>query len=831
MFRFPFGTTQELNLDWFLEQWEIFKQEAQTALGGIDHALDAEIQRVEDAMTDLYAARDAAIAAKNDALNYAQSANSSAIGASQSAQNSAASAVTSAQQAQSAAQSATSAQSSATNAGTSAGNALTQAQQSEAWATGEIGGVHVPPTAPQNLNNAKQYATNAQLSANAANTAKNDARAYSQDSKAWATGIRDGEPVTSEDETYQNNAKYYAESISGDAAAAAQSASAAAASAASVGQSANQIAQNTADIEDLKSSLSNEEIVTTALDGVYVDDGRFTAPKDNCKTYVIDLTTIDRNKSITVVISGNQNRARCLLSTSNASDVESGVSGTYINQGDTTKRFTLTPSQWNGFNSLSICTNYLSTPYATLYALALIDVGSLEEDVDTLFEDVNSIYNRIGVYDTLTFAYNGDHPSDNDILVTRIKEGKEFTVSIGVTGGQTWCQLFAIINGVKTKIGNYTIATDFPITLTATGEITGLSVYFIGTNTGTITLTVISEGTLKDEIVAEFNNEVTGELINARHINGNVSIPLTILHFSDLHSEAATISRIVAAAEEAADFIDDIICTGDMVANSYSEIASWWDANVLTCIGNHDTASYSVADGYNWTALSMADRDAYYIAPFESNWSIVHTVGTSYYYKDYTDQKVRMIVMDGMLYSSYEPDTSLGTVQTAWLANLLSDAITNNLHVLIAIHAPHGGATAIDCSFGKYGQGTMPINNDCNTPQVVVDTVANAINNGLHFIGYLVGHAHQDNMWDAEGDGKQLMYCVTCAAVGNVNQWKNSDQFRSYRFDAYNLVTIDTTNTLVKIVRGGGADIDDHMRTRKAICFNYSTGEKVGEVL
>lgn len=268
MFRFPFGTTQELNLDWFLEQWEIFKQEAQTALGGIDHALDAEIQRVEDAMTDLYAARDSAVAAKNNALDYAQSANSSAIGASQSAQNSAASAVTSAQQAQSAAQSAISAQSSATNAGTSAGNALTQAQQSEAWATGEIGGVHVPPSAPQNQSNSKQYATNAQLSANAANSAKNDARVYSQDSKAWATGIRNGEPVTSEDETYQNNAKYYAESISGDAAAAAQSASDAAASAASVGQSAAQIAQNASDIEDLKSATTQNEERLFALDGI-----------------------------------------------------------------------------------------------------------------------------------------------------------------------------------------------------------------------------------------------------------------------------------------------------------------------------------------------------------------------------------------------------------------------------------------------------------------------------------------------------------------------------------------------------------------------------------
>ena len=152
--------------------------------------------------------------------------------------------------------------------------------------------------------------------------------------------------------------------------------------------------------------------------------------------------------------------------------------------------------------------------------------------------------------------------------------------------------------------------------------------------------------------------------------------------------------------------------------------------------------------------------------------------------------------------------------------------------MLIAIHAPHGGATPKVCSFTKYNQGTMPTDSSCNTPQTVVDTVQTAINDGLHFIGYLCGHTHQDNMWDAESNGKQLMYCITCAVVANTNQWKlYSDQNRNANEDAYNLVTIDTTNTLVKIVRGGGADIDDHMRTRKAICFNYSTGEKVGEVL
>ena len=331
---------------------------------------------------------------------------------------------------------------------------------------------------------------------------------------------------------------------------------------------------------------------------------------------------------------------------------------------------------------------------------------------------------------------------------------------------------------------------------------------------------------------AIINAEVNHKLANAQHIahayNVTPTPQLTLLHFSDPHGDSSAINRILADMDTFSYTVDDVICTGDIVANTALDITSWWNPSILTCIGNHDSATYDSSTGYNWTALSMAERDEYYIAPFESNWGIVHTSGTSYYYKDYTSQNIRMIVMDAMLYTDNGAEA---TAQTNWLAGLLSDAISNGLHVLIAIHAPHGGATAKECSFSRYGQGIMPTYTDCNTPQVVIDTVATAINNGLTFIGYIVGHTHQDNIWDAEGDGTQLMYCVTCAAVSYAPQWMNSDQNRSTSEDAYNLVTIDTNNTLVKIVRGGGADIDDHMRTRKAICFNYSTGEKVGEVL
>ena len=322
----------------------------------------------------------------------------------------------------------------------------------------------------------------------------------------------------------------------------------------------------------------------------------------------------------------------------------------------------------------------------------------------------------------------------------------------------------------------------------------------------------------------DFKNAV----LNAQHIAGGSIAPLTLLHFSDLHSDKEALTRIIKDAKASGLSIDDYICTGDIVAGTYEQIASWWPNYILTCIGNHDTASYTSGSGYDWTALSMADRDAYYIAPFESNWGITHTSGTSYYYKDYQSAHVRLIVMDAMLYTDNGAEA---TAQNTWLENLLADAITNNLHVLIAIHSPHGGATAKVCSFSKYNEGVMPTNADCNTPQTVIDIVEAKKNNGLKFIGYIVGHTHKDDIWDCENNGSQLMYCITCANVLQTAQWSNADMQRSAAQDAFNMVVIDTAHTLVKLIRGGGANIDNVMRPRKGITFNYSTGEIVGEIL
>ncbi len=64
---------------------------------------------------------------------------------------------------------------------------------------------------------AETSASSASMSAANANTKSNLARQYASDAEAWAVGERNGQPVVSPDETYENNAEWYAERAQGSA--------------------------------------------------------------------------------------------------------------------------------------------------------------------------------------------------------------------------------------------------------------------------------------------------------------------------------------------------------------------------------------------------------------------------------------------------------------------------------------------------------------------------------------------------------------------------------------------------------------------------------------
>jgi predicted phosphodiesterase len=302
---------------------------------------------------------------------------------------------------------------------------------------------------------------------------------------------------------------------------------------------------------------------------------------------------------------------------------------------------------------------------------------------------------------------------------------------------------------------------------------------------------------------------------------------VSLLHFSDIHADRNALKQISEAIDNYDSNIDGSICTGDIVANSYGSISSWWNNKIMTCIGNHDSASYS-SGTYDWTYLPMSERSALYIEPFEAFWGVNHEQGTSYYYKDFTNKKVRLIVIDTMLYMS-DSTSSEASAQTVWLQTLLNTAKENGYHVIIATHAPNGLAKSMECSFSKYhtSERVMPIEKDCTLPNSIVDTVKTAIDGGLHFVGYICGHTHQDDIWVCASDSRQLMYCIATSNVENINQWKNTDLWHGENCNAYNLVTINTSTKTLCLIRGGGANADKFVRERKMICFDYANAKLI----
>lgn len=314
----------------------------------------------------------------------------------------------------------------------------------------------------------------------------------------------------------------------------------------------------------------------------------------------------------------------------------------------------------------------------------------------------------------------------------------------------------------------------------------------------------------------------------ARHIPSGTAVPLTLMHISDLHGSQEAMKRIVSDAESLGDRIDGIIHTGDMVGSGSeeaAEIQGWWDKRIMTCIGNHDSAVYN-SGSYDWTALTMAQRDAYYISPYKAAWGAVHTSGQSYYYKDYTEANIRLIVLDVMLYADSDTSTE-ANAQSTWLTGLLDSAITAGYHVIIAIHSPLNGSSIIQSSFTtKRLNGILAT--DPYFPTSIITLVTQKKASGLALIGYLSGHLHEDVLLDCVGDGSQLAYDIATAATDKP-QWVEKDLDRSGNKDTYNLVTVDTAHTLIKLIRGGGADVDNLMRPRDMICINYATGAVLSE--
>lgn len=303
--------------------------------------------------------------------------------------------------------------------------------------------------------------------------------------------------------------------------------------------------------------------------------------------------------------------------------------------------------------------------------------------------------------------------------------------------------------------------------------------------------------------------------------------PLCLLHFSDIHNDQTRLQNIVDFANHYADYIDDVLHTGDTVFYRATDGISAWNNvagtnKILNVIGNHDTR---VAD--TWIGLTEAETYSMFISPFISNWDVTgYTSNHCYYYKDYENENVRLIVTDYMHQTAE---------QLSWFVDTLTSAKTAGLHVLVATHSrAHWQFDSYENPWDdkpvvkSYQDGWIDHSSD-GYPENLSNDYANAvdsfISNGGYFIAWIHGHTHFKMFAKLHTHANQLDVAVANAGMGDfAKTYVNARVAGTKSEDSFNVLAVDTTSKVLKII-AIGATYDRIMRHTDTISYNYETHE------
>lgn len=305
--------------------------------------------------------------------------------------------------------------------------------------------------------------------------------------------------------------------------------------------------------------------------------------------------------------------------------------------------------------------------------------------------------------------------------------------------------------------------------------------------------------------------------------------PFCLLHFSDIHGDQNCLENIVKYKNEYSDYIDDIIHTGDIVTQYSTDGMDFWNnvngsETILNVIGNHDTRV-----GSSWNSLTMAESYSTYFAPYISNWGATYTIDKTYYYKDYTEKKIRLIVLDYMKQNSE---------QLTWFQSTLSDAITKELHVIVATHSkPHWLFDSYDTPWDDkpvvslYEDGRVDKSQTSPYPVNLANdyaaSVDSFITNGGEFICWIHGHTHYKMFAQLESYPRQLDVAVANAGGRDYAEtyvWERVKNTKSE--DDFNVLAVDVDSKILRIMKVG-VNYDRCMRWVDTISYNYGTRELI----
>lgn len=312
-------------------------------------------------------------------------------------------------------------------------------------------------------------------------------------------------------------------------------------------------------------------------------------------------------------------------------------------------------------------------------------------------------------------------------------------------------------------------------------------------------------------------------LMPIRHaIKDSTASKLKLFFFTDVHADAIAINNLLDYVQSHEGWIDEVINGGDTARYEFSSGANsnYFDSDLasmaLSVIGNHDSAVYDSNNNIDWWGKTQKEVYDRYLAPYISNWDVIQpanasTLGLNYYYKDY--DTIRIIYLDAVFWDSD---------QLSWFEDVLSDASSDDMSVIIVAHGTDGSFTGdTDCNWtwiekpdetGYYSN--MKFNGGASS------AVNTFITNGGDFICWLTGHTHFDRI------GHMANYPDQFAITMNNAGTKTSDSRGA--FYSGTMVIVDKTNTLIKLIRCG-CTYDSYLKPKHTLCYNYSTQELISQ--
>lgn len=289
--------------------------------------------------------------------------------------------------------------------------------------------------------------------------------------------------------------------------------------------------------------------------------------------------------------------------------------------------------------------------------------------------------------------------------------------------------------------------------------------------------------------------------------------PLQFVHCSDMHNRPDLFSRMVEYANYYERYLSFVIHTGDYCGGCQLEYTDMYESApcvlpVYNCIGNHDKE-----ENLDWEKdqPKTAKKSSVCEKLFNhtENWNVefAPVENPMSYYKDFSENGVRLIVLD-CYYDKEE--------QAEWLRGVLNDAKEKGLHILTATHEPTAEITnKLDVTFNSINDFSMIKSR--RKKSLYETVIAEFIKNGGTHVCNLAGHLHHD-VFGYTDDG--VLNCIV--ECGTAWRWEcDADRAEGTRtLDSFNVTSVDVSTGTLKLIRVGN-NADNFLRIKRTLCYDY----------